>query len=269
MLIFVALGREWFDKHVYDSANPDPWMLNGTRDWFASHPVPPPDLRPIIHASRVTRLGDALFTVISNVRDSEKLKDRFLKRGDTRANFTETEIASLLAWNGCSVRIVGESGTRGQDFDLAATSQGVEVSVEVTAMNSNNLTVGAVYNKLLGKRTQVRSDRPGVLFVHIPESAMRNRPMAELIIGAGTRQFFLRSRRYHVVVFVWETFRMSADGAAEAGMRFQPVYNNNARLKVPDHTVFSVERDRWGFARNSKSLLGTLWTYRMRQNQES
>jgi hypothetical protein len=203
MLILLALGRDWFDKHVYDSDDPDPWMLNGTPAWFESHSVPAPDIRPIIHANRVARLGDALFTVISNVRDSERLKQRFLTRRDTRATFTETEIASLLAWNGCSVRVIGESGVRGQDFDLAATTHGVEVSVEVTAMEGHDLTIGAIYNKLKHKQTQVRSDRPAVLFVRIP--AMRSRAMAEIIKLGCTSSPYITTMR----VSDWRTLRCS------------------------------------------------------------
>jgi hypothetical protein len=81
-VIILALGVEWFTRHVKPNNNPDPWMLNGSQQWFSSHPVSPPDQRPVIFRMRVTRLGDALFTVIRRVRDSELIKQRFLTRND-------------------------------------------------------------------------------------------------------------------------------------------------------------------------------------------
>src|SRR5271166_5565135 len=124
-LLFIIFGPDWFKEHIEVCANPDPWMLNCAQAWLVAHPVPPPDLREYIHSNRVTRLGDACFTLVNNRLDGfETLRQRFFTRRDTRASFAEAEIASLLIYNGCSVRVVGESGVRGQDFDLAAIVRG-------------------------------------------------------------------------------------------------------------------------------------------------
>jgi hypothetical protein len=268
-LLFIIFGAEWFKEHVELNANPDPWMLNVTEAWLASHPVPPPDPRRIIHAQRVIRLGDAWFTIVNKrLQGLETLRQRFLTRNDTRASFAETEVASLLIHNGCSVRVVGESGVRGQDFDLAATVRGVQVSVEVTEIMGGHLSISTALNKLQGKRNQVPPDRPAVLYVHIPESWMQQRALSVLILDAAIRRFFFRSRRYNMVVLMWETFRFTPDGGVSQ-MFFQPVYNNRARFKIPDCTVFSVKRDTWGMMRNSKSLLDTLRSFRMRQQAEA
>lgn len=245
-LLLIIFEADWFKTHIELNANPDPWMLNCTDAWRVSHPVPPPDLRPIIHAHRVVRLGDAWFSIVNNRLDGlETLRQQFLTRNDTRASFTEAEVASLLIYNGCSVRVVEESGVRGQDFDLDATVNGVQVSVEVTVITGGPLSINTVMNKLHGKRNQVPHDRPAVLYMHIPEDWMRRRSWAVLILGAAIRRFFFRSRRYNIIVFIWETIRVTPEGGIPH-MFFQPVYNNYARFKLPDSTVFTLKRNNWG-----------------------
>jgi hypothetical protein len=262
-LIFEA---DWFAKHVELSDSPDPWMLNASQKWITSHPVPQPDLRPLVYSNRVVRLGDAWFTLVKHeFKGLETLRQRFLKRNDTRASFTETEVASLLIYNGCSVRAVEELGIRGHDFDLAATIRGVEVSVEVTSIDEGPLLLSRVLNKLHGKRNQVRFDRPAVLYVHIPEAWMRQRSFAVLVMGAAIRRFFIKSRRYNMIVFIWDI--KSANGTVQTF--FQPVFNNRARFRLPDYTAFTIKRDKWGISRRSESLLGALQRFRTRQLSEA
>jgi hypothetical protein len=109
--LFVAyvLGTTWHDKFIALGTNPDSWMLNANDAWLAAHPVAVPDLRRITYSYRMVRLSDALFTLLGKVDGFELLRQRFLKFGNPRAPFTEAEIASLLAHNGCGVRIIGES----------------------------------------------------------------------------------------------------------------------------------------------------------------
>jgi hypothetical protein len=266
--LLLVFGIDWFTKHIQPSATPDPWMLNPNNSWLASHRARLPEGWPLIHGTRITRLGDALFTVIPKLQEGEELRQRFLKRNDTRASFIETEVASLLIYNGCSVRVVGESGARGQDFDLAATVRGVSVTVEVTAITKGPMTINTVLNKLHGKRDQVPADRPAVLYIHIPENWMRNRSLAFLILDTAIRRFFRKSRRYNTVVFLWEWVRIAPDGN-KAHMSVQPVYNNHPRFRIPDYTVFSLKRNQWGMQRVSRSLLEALRTLRMSQHAEA
>ena len=103
LFISIILGEEWHKKRIVPNTNPDPWMLNGNEAWLAANPIAAPDMRRIIYSHRVIRLSDTLFTVSREIGGFDRLRHRFLKRKDTRALFTEAEIASLLVHNGCSV----------------------------------------------------------------------------------------------------------------------------------------------------------------------
>jgi hypothetical protein len=261
-VIILALGVEWFTRHVKPNNNPDPWMLNGSQQWFSSHPVSPPDQRPVIFRMRVTRLGDALFTVIRRVRDSELIKQRFLTRNDTRSSFIEAEVASMLAHNNCAVRIVKESGVRGQDFDLEITLRGLPVNVEVTAIAQRPLNAQTLLNRLRKKCNQVPKDNPAILYIHIPDIWMRNRSLAFLVLDRAIRRFFLKSRRYNMICFIWEEVANEPHGFVPR-MSVQPVFNNHARFPMSDYRPFCVQPDKWGTKRMSDSILQAVRTYRM------
>jgi hypothetical protein len=133
--IGAMLGEAWVEKYVLPSLHPDPWMLNGNDEWFKAHPVDGRDIRRGLHFYRVVRFSDALFTVgLGRINGFDVLRKRLRERTDMRALFAELEIASLLVKNKATVKVIGESGTRGQDFDLLVTVRGVPVSVEITAI---------------------------------------------------------------------------------------------------------------------------------------
>jgi hypothetical protein len=154
--LVILLGVDWGDKRVNLRPDPDPWMLNGNRAWLAKHPVPS-DVRRIVWHYRTVRLANALFTLVTEDRTTgyERLRLRFMTRPDMRATFTEAEIASLLVTNRCEVEIVGESGIRGNDFDLLAKVEQTPVSVEVTVISGANLSA-----KTVDTLPSTRCDRP-------------------------------------------------------------------------------------------------------------
>jgi hypothetical protein len=267
--VFVAfvLGTTWHDKFLALGTNPDPWMLNANDAWLAEHPVAVPDLRRITYSYRMVRLSDALFTVLDKVDGFELLRQRFLKRRDPRAPFTEAEIAGLLAHNGCGVRIIGESGVRGTDFDMLATVRGVDVSVEVTEVIGTELKVSSLLNKLNGKRNQVPANRPAVLYVLVPDQWMKNQTLAFLVINQAITRFMRGSRRFNAVIFVWEEIR-PAPGGGVLQRFLQPVFNNKPRWPIKDLAAFGMKKDKWGSRRYTNSLLDALRTFRLKQQIE-
>jgi hypothetical protein len=194
-------GEDWVRKRLVLNDQPDPWMLNGNDAWLATHSESPPDLRRATYSSRVVRLADAIFTIVGKVDGFERLRQRFLTRNDTRSSFLEAEIASLLVHNGCSVSVIGESGVRGQDFDILATVRGTQVSVEVSAITGGKLSINTVLNKLNNKRDQVPRDRPAVLYVRLPDMWMQNDKIGFLVLSAAVRRFMMKSKRINAIVF--------------------------------------------------------------------
>jgi hypothetical protein len=162
-LLCLVFGYDWYNQRIkFRSENPDEWILNGNDAWLAANPVEN-DVRRIVHTQRVIRLADALFTLISGpVEGFGSLKDRFVYR-PTKPCFIEAEVASLLVRNGFQIKIIKETGVRGEDFDLLAIRDGTTVSVEVTSKVEGPLRTQTIENTLHAKRDQVPANRPAVL----------------------------------------------------------------------------------------------------------
>ena len=267
LFLNIMLGEEWHNRCVALNNKPDPWMLNGNLAWLTAHPVADPDMRRLNYEQRVIRLSDALFTLVGKVAGFERLRQRFLARNNTRASFAEAEIASLLVHNGCSVQIIGETGVRGQDFDLLVTVQGVSISVEVTSIQSGILSVRAIFNKLNDKRDQVPKNRPAVLYILVPESWMKNYQAAFLAFTEAITRFVRTSRRINIFVLVWESMK-EAPGGGTLHRSLQPVFSKRPRWSIPDRAFLTLNRDKWGQSRYSRSFLDAIRTLRIRQQIE-
>ncbi|MGC1779588.1 MAG: hypothetical protein WBB34_16755 [Xanthobacteraceae bacterium] len=264
LFLSAILGEEWCRRRVLFGDKPDPFMLNANDRWLATHPVPPPDTRRVLYTSRVIRLSDALFTLVGKVSGFERFRQRLLKRKDTSALFSEALVASLLTRNGAAVQIVGESGKRGEDFDLLVTIGGVPVSVEVTGLHGTTLSVRAILNKLRSKRSQVPSNRAAVLYLIAPNAWMKNYTAAFLVFNEALIRFTRASRRFNAVVLIWEGIK-AAEGGGFAQSHLQPIYNNRARWVIPDRGIFNLKADNWGRYLYSDPFVEKLKTFRLKQ----
>lgn len=257
------LGEEWVEKYVLPRSDPHPWMLNGI-DWVGTNTR---DIRRALHAYRVVRLSDALFTIAGKLEGFDVLRQRFRRRTDLRALFAELEIASLLVRNKVSVKLIGKSGKKGQDFDLLATVRGMPVSVEVTSINETTvMSAHAIVNKLNHKRNQVPASRPAILYLLVPDQWMRNYTSAFLILNAALARFMRTSRRFNAVILTWE--RVDLTGGISIRRLLQAVYNNNPRFHIPDLSVFGMMRNKWGLENYGNSLLTSLRAYRLREEMK-
>jgi hypothetical protein len=91
---------------------------------------------------------------------------------------------------------------------------------------------------------------------------MKDRGAMFLHVDAAIRKFFLRSRRYNIVVFICEYFISTGDGYIFRG-RVQPIFSH--RHRISDVSVFLPQRDRWNDSSMSKSFFYWLRTQRAKQ----
>ena len=230
-LLCLFFGWDWYaSKIAFVENDPDEWMhnLKGEKN-----------LNRALYARRVIGLGDAIFTLLKGkFKGSEILKQRFLARA-TKSCFIETEIASLLAYNGFDVEIVGETGVRGEDFDLAISRDGVTLSVEITGKEDGPITVHTISNTLKSKRTQVPPNRPAVLYMRIPAEWMELTRRGQAIFTEAFVDFFRRSHRFNAVVLVWEQLVSFGTGAFTQ-MNMWTCYNNHPRHFYPHMALLGL-----------------------------
>lgn len=228
-LLALCFGWEWYQQKIVFRDDPDEWMLNLKGDTSTNR---------ALYGRRVKQLGDAIFTLLKGqFKGADILKQRFLTRA-TKPCFIEAEIASLLTYNGFQVEVIGETGIRGEDFDLAATRDGVTLSVEITAKEDGPLTFQTVSNTLKGKRTQVPPHRPAVLYMRVPADWMAKPNENQPIFNEAFVDFFQRSRRFNAIILVWEVVVPFTVGAFTQ-MTMWGCFNNNARHPYPNLSLLT------------------------------
>ena len=69
----------------------------------------------------------------------------------------------------------------------------------------------------------------------------------------------VKSKRINAIVFIGEWGGITpVDGGGGLHQWLAPVYNNYPRQLIPDYSVFSLKRDRWGVEGISVSFLDKL-----------
>lgn len=195
----------------------------------------------ILYDHRVTQLGDCIFTLLrGQFKGAEVLRNRFLTR-QTKPCYIETEIASLLTYNGMHVEVIGESGIRGEDFDLAATKDGVTVSVEITAKEPGPLTVETLTNTLKAKRTQVPDSRPAIFYIRVPAEWDPTLPENHVIFNKSFNEFCRGSRRINTIILVWEELLDFMRGGFTQ-MTMWSCHNNNPRHQYSNVDLFFLPK---------------------------
>jgi len=215
-------------------------MLNATDAWYDAN-QPHETARRSVFSHRVVRLADAIFTLLKHeIASSESLRRRLQASHRVQPTFVEIEIASFLAHNGVEVRVIEESGVRGQDFDFLAVSDGMEVSVEVTTLPYRRLTVQTILNKFKEKRDQVPPNRPAVLYMAIPSEWMTDSVAAFATFTEAARNFMKGSRRYNAFTLVWEEVLPRGTGHITR-LVLRSCYHNNPRHPLSGKTFFDMK----------------------------
>jgi hypothetical protein len=97
---------------------------------------------------------------------------------------------------------------------------------------------------------------------------MANYTAAFLLFNAAINRFSRESKRFNAVVLTWESLDTRAPDIP-ANRYLQAVYNNTARLRIPDYSVFGIKTDKWGKRSYNESLLDKLRTHRLKQQIRS
>jgi hypothetical protein len=238
------LGTDWFDRNAKPQAKYDRWMQNRLR---------PEGTHWIIYFHHLLRLADAWFTLIhGGVTSGDILRKRFHER-PTKPCYIELQVASLLSVNGFHIEIIGESGVRGRDFDLSATQDTISLSIEITGKDDIPLTANTIRNTLRGKRTQIPTNRPAILYMHIPAIWMRDRAQAQRTFTEAFESSFRNSHRFNAVFLIWEDVIPNEHGGLSETTLW-PCYNNYPRNPFNKWSLLDLQTDSTGKPRFAISL---------------
>ncbi len=130
----------------------------------------PPIEEPLTHMLRVVDLAETVL----NLRDADGIDvvlDQ-LETGHIESAFSELEVGKFLTFHNIKFRFVAPCGTIGDDYDIELTfPEGMTACSDTKCkIETTKFSNGAIRNVLAKARKQLPPDRPGVIFVKVPQT---------------------------------------------------------------------------------------------------
>lgn len=217
------LGTQWVAQHVFGK-------FPGAAPFFRASSNDEPD--QYRHQDRVVALADTLFNLQSVPGFATRLEK--LRNGDVESAVAELEGARLFALSAIPVRFIDETGQRGSDFDLEVTLGSASAACETKCkLETTALSEETIENVLKTARGQLPSDRPGIVFIKIPE-LWAKQPEVERTVEDAVTKALRATGRISAVVLHWEMWlNARPQGAARVTM-FRTYHNPRARTSLSE-----------------------------------
>lgn len=225
------LGNEWTNENVF-SVHPHVSPPNRTGRQFLKTDSTEAE-EQFRHMQRVTTLAEILF----NLQDTEGLKHRIsiMHHHDLEAALGEMECAGLLGAPALQFRFVTPSGVKGEDYEgEIVTSANRIVACEMKSRtDQRSPTKQTVWNTLEHARKQVPKGKPAIVLLKIPEVWLEEWGIKNAI-EAAIDKLFRQSHRIVAIVFTWEEWYSTSQGAKLVVSRIRPYPNKRSGFYEED-----------------------------------
>jgi hypothetical protein len=186
-VISYFLGQPWVERHIVQSKE-DGFLFPG----FTNQPDRSASMR------RIWELADMLRN-LQFIQGFEQPLSK-LKTDNVEASFAAFEIGRTLLRAGVRFRFVKPRGVRGKDYDYEAYPNDTDtVCIEgKCALRSTDVSNETIQRALNEARQQLPEDKPGVIFVRVPEAWVEdhfNTPFARI-----TKGFLSQTQRVAAVI---------------------------------------------------------------------
>jgi len=155
------------------------------------------------HELRILQLAESIF----NLQSIDGIADRIsvIKVGGLESTYGELECAAQIKKANMQFRFVTPSGIKGKDYDIEIVPDPdtcLNCELKVTT-EEKDLQKSTIVNKLNAARKQLPREQPGIIFVKIPESWLKQ-TSAQQLLNESIDQFFRNTNRVVAVVLRWE-----------------------------------------------------------------
>jgi len=215
------MGRRWARDHLF-SAGGHAFLRNSADA----------EIDRLKHHDRIVSFADLLI----NLQDVPGFAQRIarLRTSDLESAIGELEGAKFLFLSDTPFGFVGESGAIGRDYDVDIEIGDPRPACEMKCkLEDTQLSESTIRGTLEGARRQLPDDRPGIVFVKIPEAWTRD-PAVSAIMERALRRVFGSTGRISAVVFHWEEWHSSPSAGGIRLVRFRPELNQRARWPLAE-----------------------------------
>jgi hypothetical protein len=214
------LGFAWYQQHISASA---------TTLYF--RPRPRADDDSARYLFRFTRLAESLYS-LQGVPGFETRLVAW-RTMEPNALVSELEGARMLVRAGIPFEFRTESGRKTDDFDILIESETTALCGELkTKIESTEISFNSLLNTPRDARTQVPSDRPGVIWVRLPQPWAES-PVFEAVCLGATQEFFRNTQRISGVVVHYERVAALPSGGASLLVEARTFVNANCTTLAP------------------------------------
>jgi hypothetical protein len=234
------LGNEWVMEHERGDGGRASFM----RPQHDPHPRPRVRAEELDHFrsnDRAFRLAERLM----NFHGMDGIQGRIdrLRAGDLESVIAELEAAEMIRMSGIPFRFVKEQSLAGLDYDLEMTLGETVVACETKCkVEDTVLSENTIRNSLEKANSQLPKDKPGVVFLKIPELWTKDRGGNDLF-GRAITSTFRNVKRSSAIVVHWEEWGGGSAAGAGGTRRFALGHNPNARFRLAQFGEF-IEPNR-------------------------
>jgi hypothetical protein len=161
-ILISYLGNEWFDRHVMPTSKAPNYLYTGPADAAEESK----------HMSRLIELAELLYN-LDDVPGFIPFLIELQKRSDIQAKMAELSVAKLLKINNTEFHFVSPTGKKSADYDIELRiAEDLWAPCETKCkLEGTSFSISTIINSYadLLKRKQLPKDRPGIVFMSIPQ----------------------------------------------------------------------------------------------------
>lgn len=196
------LGPKWVQQRVFTTGKGDRYLrthADALLDKFK-------------HQDRVIALGEMLFH-LQSIHGFQSRARQLRNEQSVESTMAELEGAKHLLRKAIPFRFVRPRGVKGQDYDLEIALPNARLPCDSKCkVESTGLRATTITDSIDAAGSQLPTDRPGVVFMKLPESWVRSPSIAQQA-DEGLRAAFERRRHLAGVILHWETWELRGEKA--------------------------------------------------------
>jgi hypothetical protein len=213
------LGDAWIIAHLDTSSRTDGFMRLDLRDPIGGY----------IQRFKVIDLAELLFN-LQKIAGFEAFITHMRTEKLIEGTLAELDIGRMLYVHNYSFRFVKRTYVKSADYDLEINLDKWTVCAEVKCKLENTaITSGTVIDALMGGRGQLPRNKPGMLFVKVPQNWMDKYLHAQLMADSARTYFTRGTQRIVSVKFYIAPFHFT-NGVLSQTHKFKEVANPRNRF---------------------------------------
>jgi hypothetical protein len=225
-------GEAWFNKYVMNATAPTDFLR---RDFSTTE-------RGEKHGFLVIALAETLFN-LQHIEGFDACVAQ-MALGQIESTYAELEIGKLLSAHDIGFRFVERSGHKGNDYDLEIFYPGqMTVCADTKCkIETTEISTASIKNSLRDARGQLPPNRPGIIFVKVPQNWIEEATFGESLMAGA--EAWLRGTKRIVSIKFYVSVLVFADNKITHLMRYKEISDFRNRFDgqrnwdlFPEHDV--------------------------------